>query len=95
MYVEPKHREISIEAATLISEGKLIDAIKLVRVSGDLSLKEAKRRVDAYLEREPLLKAQLQAQRSASRRKLFLGFLVIDLLIVAAVICWLKYSGAV
>ena len=91
MYVEPRHKALPLEAVTLLQEGRVIEAIKAVRQAEALGLREAKRRVDAYLADEPLLRAQLELQRRAARRKFFFWFVVIDLLITAGVIYWLFY----
>jgi hypothetical protein len=93
MYADPKFRPLSIEAVTLLQEGRLVDAIKVVRQGEKLGLKDAKARVDAHLAREPLLRAQLDAQRRAARRKFFWWFVAVDLLITVAVIYWFFYSG--
>jgi hypothetical protein len=91
MYADPKYRELPVEAVTLLNEGRVIEAIKSVRQSEGLGLKEAKGRVDAYLAREPLLRAQLELKQRAVRRKFFFWFLVVDVLIAAAAIYWLYY----
>lgn len=91
MYADPKYRELPVEAVTLLNEGRVIEAIKSVRQSEGLGLKEAKGRVDAYLSREPLLRAQLELKQRAVRRKFFFWFLVVDVLIAAAAIYWLYY----
>ncbi len=91
MYADPKYRELPLEAITLINEGRVIEAIKAVRQAEGLGLKEAKGRVDGYLAREPLLRAQLELRQRTARRKFFFWFLVVDLLIAAAAIYWLYY----
>jgi hypothetical protein len=94
MYADPKFRPLSVEAVTLLQEGHLADAIKTVRQSEGLRHKDAKARIDAHLAREPLLRVQLDAQRSAARRKFFFWFVAVDLLITAAVIYWLFIRGS-
>ena len=94
MYADPKFRPLPLEAITLLNEGHLIQAIKVVRQTEALGLKDAKDRVDAYLSREPLLRAQLEARQRVTRRKFFLWFVVVDVIIVAAVIYWLKQQGS-
>ncbi len=91
MYADPKHRPLPLEAVTLLQEGRVIEAIKSVRQAETLGLKEAKQRVDAYLASEPLLRAQIELQQRAARRKFFFWFLVIDLVIVAGVVYWMFY----
>jgi hypothetical protein len=93
MYADPKYRELSLEAVTLLNEGRVIDAIKHLRQSEGLGLKEAKGRVDAYLSREPMLRAQIELKQRAARRKFFLWFLFVDVVIAAAVIYWLLYRN--
>lgn len=94
MFADPKFKPLPLEAITLLNEGQLIQAIKVVRETEKLGLKDAKDRVDAYLEREPLLKAQLELNQRAARRRFFFWFLVVDVAIVAAVIYWMRFSGA-
>jgi hypothetical protein len=91
MYADPKHKPLPLEAVTLLQEGRVIEAIKAVRQAEVLGLREAKQRVDAYIAGEPLLRAQLELQQRAARRKFFFWFLVIDLAIVAGVIYWMFY----
>jgi hypothetical protein len=94
MYADPKFRPLSVEAVTLLQEGRQIDAIKAVRDAEGLGLKEAKARVDAHLAREPLLRAQLDAQRSVARRKFFYWFVAVDVVITVAVIYWFFLRGS-
>ncbi|HEX6638231.1 MAG TPA: hypothetical protein VF033_11285 [Steroidobacteraceae bacterium] len=94
MYADPKYQPLPLEAVTLLNEGRVIEAIKSVRQAEHLGLRDAKGRVDAYLAREPLLKAQIELQQRAARRKFFLWFLVIDAVIVAAIIYWLRFHGS-
>jgi len=93
MYADPKHKPLPLEAVTLLQEGRVIEAIKAVRQAEVLGLREAKRRVDAYIAGEPLLRAQLELQQRAARRKFFFWFLVIDLAIVAGVVYWMFYRA--
>ena len=46
MYADQKFRPLSIEAVTLLQEGRFVDAIKVVRQSEGLGLKDAKDRVE-------------------------------------------------
>lgn len=94
MYADPKYRDLPLEAVTLLNEGRYVEAIKAVRQADRSGLKEAKDRVDAYVEREPILKAQLELRRRAARRKFFFWFLLVDAVIVAAVIYWLRSPGS-
>ena len=93
MRAEPygRFKPLPAEATTLLSEGRIIDAVKSVRESNNLGLKEAKDWVDAYIASEPLLRVQLEAQQSASRRRAFYVFLVVDAVIAAGLIWYFFY----
>ena len=51
MRAEPygRFKPLPVEAATLLEEGRIIDAVKSVRASHNLGLREAKDWVDAYI----------------------------------------------
>jgi hypothetical protein len=93
MKAEPygRFRDLPIEAQTLLSEGRIIDAVKSVRSSHRLSLKDAKDWVDAHIASEPLLRVQLETRQKARRRKLFYIFLVFDAFIAAGLIYYFFY----
>jgi hypothetical protein len=91
MYADPRRKPLPLEAVTLLQEGRVVEAIKAVRQAEALGLRDAKQRVDAYIAGEPLLRAQIELQQRATRRKFFFWFLVIDLAIVAAVVYWMFY----
>ena len=93
MRADRKIRDLPLEAVALLGEGRLHEAIKSVRNSEGVGRREASFRVDAYLAQEPILRVQIETQRRATRRKLFLWFLVIDLAITAAIIYWFFYRG--
>jgi len=93
MRAEPRFKALPLEAVTLLGEGRLIDAIKVVRKTEGLGLRDAKVRVDAHLAQEPLLRVQIETQQRAARRKFFFWFLLVDLGITAGVIYWFFYRG--
>lgn len=86
MRAERRQKQISLEAATLLTEGKVAEAVRVVRDGEGVSLKEARQRIDAHIAGDPMLGVQLETQRRAFRRKLFYVFLVVDALIVAGAI---------
>jgi hypothetical protein len=94
MYADPKYRELPLEAVTLLNEGRYVEAVKAVRLADRSGLREAKARVDAYVDREPILKAQLELRQRSARRKFFFWFLVVDAAIVAAIVYWLRSQGS-
>jgi hypothetical protein len=91
MRADPRFKPLPPEPATLLTEGRVIDAIKSLRESQDVGLKQAKAWIDWHIDQDPMLRAQLEAQQSATRRRFFFWFLVVDALIVAAVIAWFLY----
>jgi hypothetical protein len=91
MHVDPKYRPLPLEAVTLLQEGHVAEAVKSVRQSEGTGHRDARRRIDAYLADEPLLRAQLEMKQRAARRKFFLWFLLVDVVITAGIIYWLFY----
>ena len=93
MRAEPygRFRPLPSEAQRLLAEGRIAAAVNSVRASHNMATREAQDWVDAYIASAPLLRAQLETQRKAARRKLFLGILVIDAAIAVAVIYYLYY----
>ncbi len=79
MRADRRIREISLEAATLLTEGKLSEAVKVVRESEGVSTREARKRVDAHIANDPMLGVQLDTQRRESRRR------IVHVLLLAAV----------
>jgi hypothetical protein len=91
MRADPRFKPLPPEPATLLTEGRLVDAIKSLRESQGIGLRQARDWIDWHISQDPMLRAQLEAQRRAARRKFFFWFLAIDALIVAAVIAWFLY----
>ena len=93
MRAEPygRFKPLPIEAATLLEEGQIIDAVKSLRASNNLGLKEAKDWIDAHIASEPLLRVKLETRQKAARRKLFYIFLVFDAVIAAGLIYYFVY----
>jgi hypothetical protein len=93
MRADPRFKPLPAEPATLLTEGRKIEAIKVLRDSHDIGLKEAKAWVDWHIDQDPILKVQLETQQRATRRKIFLWFLLIDALVAAALIYYFFYRG--
>lgn len=89
MRAEPRFKPLPPEPATLLNEGRLIDAIKSLRQSHGLGLREAKAWVEWHIAQDPMLRVQLETRQREARRRFFLWFLLVDAVIVAAVIGWL------
>jgi hypothetical protein len=95
MRAEPRDRPLPIEAVTLLGEGRLIEAVKVVRQTERLGLRAAKNRVDAHLARDPMLRVQIETAQKEARRKFYFWFFLVDLVVAAAVIYWFFFRGAV
>ena len=95
IYVDPRFKPLPPEPATLLTEGRVIEAIKaLRRAYPGLGLKEAKDWVDSHIASDPLLRVQLETQQAAARRKFFFWFLIVDVLIAAAIIYFMFYRDS-
>jgi hypothetical protein len=88
---EPRHRPLPPEPATLLTEGQVGEAIKVLRESHGLTSHQAKKWVEAHIADDPMLRVQIETQRRARRRRVFGWFLVVDVLITALVIYYLFY----
>jgi hypothetical protein len=86
-----RFKPLPAEAQTLLGEGRIIDAVKSVRSSHNLGLRDAKDWVDAYIASEPLLRSQLETRRRAVRRKFFFVILVFDAVVAAGLIWYFWY----
>jgi hypothetical protein len=95
MRAEPRFKPLPVEPATLLTEGRVIDAIKVLRASNGLGLKEAKDWVDWHIAQDPMLRVQLETQQRVMRRKFFVWFLFVDVLIAAGLIYYFFYRGTV
>jgi hypothetical protein len=86
MRADPKFKPLPAEPATLLTEGRMIEAIKVLRNSSGIGLKEAKDWVDWHIAQDPMLRVQLETRQRETRRKFFLWFLLVDAVIAAGVI---------
>ncbi len=78
------------DAISALSRGRLIDAIKATRLASGLGLKESKDAVEAYLAQHPNLNRQYQDATQRSRGPL--RWLVLAIVLVAAVAAYLAFS---
>jgi macrodomain Ter protein organizer (MatP/YcbG family) len=63
------------EPATLLSEGRVHEAVKVLRESHNLGSREARAWVDSHISDDPMLRVQLETQRRTRRRRIFLWLL--------------------
>ena len=91
MKIEPRFKPLPPEPATLLTEGRLAEAIKVLRTSEDISLAKARQWIEWHVAQDPILGVQLEVQRRAARRRFFFWFLLVDVLIAAAIVYYLFY----
>jgi hypothetical protein len=91
MRADPRFKPLPAEPATLLTEGRLIEAVKVLRRSHGLDLQQAKTWIDWHIEQNPMLRVQLETQQKELRRKLFFWFLLVDAVIAAGIIYYFFY----
>ena len=94
MRADPRFKPLPPEPTTLLNEGRLIEAIKVLRKTHGLDLRQAKAWIDSHIDDNPMLRVQLETQRKALRRKMFFWFLLVDAIIAAAIIYYFFYLHA-
>jgi ribosomal protein L7/L12 len=82
-------RALPIEAVLAISDGKIVDAIKIIREREGSDLANAKARVDRYLAQNPLIKDQLKERMRVARGKFIRWVLIADAALLLAVLYWM------
>ena len=95
MKADPRYPPLPAEIVTLLGEGDVGEAIKVLRSAGAMSQREARRRIDAHLDQDAILRVQLETYLRARRRKIFFWFLVVDIVITAGIIYWFFFRGSV
>ena len=95
MKAEPRYPPLPPEIVTLLGEGDVGEAIKVLRSAGAMSQREARRRIDAHLAQDPILQVRIETWQRSRRLKFFLWFLVGDVVITAGIIYWFFFRGSV
>jgi len=95
MKAEPRYPPLPPEIVTLLGEGDVSEAIKVLRSAGAMSQREARRRIDAHLAQDPILQVRIETWQRSRRLKFFLWFLVGDVVITAGIIYWFFFRGSV
>jgi len=70
------------EALAALESGKKIEAIKSVRMSFNVGLKEAKEIVEAYIEADPEFKQRISVANNHAAQSAFSGLLVIAVIVL-------------
>jgi ribosomal protein L7/L12 len=82
--------ELPLQAITLLEAGKLMDAIKATRASLGLGLRDAKERVEQYLDTHPTTKTRFKSITDTERNKV-IAVLVVVFAVFAAIYATLKW----
>lgn len=75
----PNHPAIPPQAVAALNAGRVLEAIKIVRETQGLGLKEAKELVDSYLVLHPELQLQIRQQRAQGKARLLAWVVLIAL----------------
>jgi ribosomal protein L7/L12 len=78
---------LSDTVITAIKDGKIIEAIKQIRVERHLGLKQAKDLAEDYIKTQPEL-AEMYAQRRAQARSQNRGFVVLLVVVIIALVAF-------
>ena len=90
--MDSSNLQLPAQAVQALEQGRLIQAIKILRMNSGLDLLAAKTKVDAYLAANPATKARCAAAMASG--SLSLGRITtFALVIVAAIVVWLKMGG--
>jgi ribosomal protein L7/L12 len=73
---------LPVAAVSALANGRMIDAVKIVRQEHRIGLKEAKDIVDRYLAMQPAIRSRIEAARAETRRTVLLW--AVALALVAA-----------
>jgi hypothetical protein len=79
---------LPIAVSLAINDGKVIEAIKLLRDAEGIDLVGAKARIDRYLESNPAVREKIEEVRKDSRRSLVKKVLLFDAVVVIVLIWW-------
>jgi hypothetical protein len=88
---DPRHKPLPVEPATLLTEGRVADAVRALCESHGIGKRQARKWIEAHIADDPMLQVQLETQRRARRRRIFLWALLLDAIIVASIIYYLLY----
>lgn len=71
-----------------LAEGRLLEAIKILRESEKLDLTQAKQRLDAYLDQNPELRERVQQKSREFRGRIIKWALVFDAILILVFLYW-------
>lgn len=80
------NKNFSAEVMALLTQGRMLDAVKVIRNNQGVGLKEAKDQIDVFLKDHPELVVRLKAQQEETVKALRRW--VLTLLGIAFVVWW-------
>ncbi len=92
MKIDPLYKPLPAEPATLLTEGRVSEAVNVLRDAENISAARARAWIDWHIAQDPMLRVQIEAQRRATRRRIFLWFLAVDAILAAGIIYYLYYA---
>jgi len=91
MRADRRLKPLPPEPATLLSEGRVDDAVRALRQSQGLGSRAARAWIEAHIADDPMLRVQLETQRRSPVKTIVLWVLAIDLIVTAAIIYYFVY----
>lgn len=77
-------RKLPEDALSALESGRKIEAIKIVRMTFNVGLKEAKEIVEQYIEQDPELKKRINIAANNAASSAFKGLILIIAIVAAA-----------
>jgi hypothetical protein len=91
MRADPRFKPLPPEPVALLEEGHVQAAVRALRRSHGVDLRQAQNWIDSYIDDNPMLRIQLETGQRAARRRFFFWFLLVDAMVTAAIICYVLY----
>jgi hypothetical protein len=88
-----KPKPLPTVAAIALSEGRRIEATKLLRQAEGCDLKTAYARINEAILADPVLKDRMDAQARELRRTIIFWAVLVDLIILVGIIYWFFRKG--
>jgi hypothetical protein len=93
MKVDPRFKPLPQEAVTRLNEGRPVDAVKALRETRDLTLKQAMEWIESHVADNPIMRAQLEARQRDARLKVY-GWIVLALAVIGSAIYYFSRAHA-
>ncbi len=88
-----KPKPLPIEVAIALSDGRRIEATKLLRAAEGCDLNTAYGRINEAILADPMLKEKMDTQARELRRTLIFWAVIVDVIILVGIIYWFFRKG--